>query len=186
MKSAAVRSLLPLLVVVACRDQGIQPPRTVAADSADQTYKTMSTEITRGGVRVSFVEADSAWVYQARQIADLKTMKVTFFDSSGATISTVTSKTGRYNMRDQSLDARGDVVAVSSEGRVLKTPHLTYDRTRNLITSDTTFTSTSRKGNLAGSAFTADPGFRTVTVIRPKGAAKGAGFVIPGQRPQPR
>lgn len=186
MTSRAARLALPLLLLAGCRDQGIQPPRTVAADSADQTYKTMSTEITRGGVRVSFVEADSAWVYQARQIADLKTMKVTFFDSSGATISTVTAKTGRYNMRDQSLDARGDVVAVSSQGRVLKTPHLTYDRAQNVIMSDTTFTSTSPKGDLAGSSFTSDPGFRTVTVIRPKGAAKGAGFVIPGQRTHPR
>ena len=65
---------------------------------------------------------------------------------------------------------------------MLKTEHLVYDRGRNLISSDTAFTSTSPKANLSGVSFEADPGFKHVDIIRPKGRGK-KGFVIPGQEP---
>lgn len=67
-------------------------------------------------------------------------------------------------------------------GRVLKTEHLIYDRNRNLISSDTAFTSTSPKANLSGSWFESDPGFKNVRVTRPKGRSK-QGLVLPGQGP---
>jgi hypothetical protein len=65
---------------------------------------------------------------------------------------------------------------------VLKTEHLIYDRNRNLISSDTVFTSTSPTANLSGTWFESDPGFKNVRVTRPKGRSK-KGFVLPGQGP---
>jgi LPS export ABC transporter protein LptC len=169
-------------LLVGCRDRGVQPRNVVSADSADQVYDSMVFNITRDGVKTSRVEADSAWVYQARQVADLKNIKVTSFDSAGAVISTITAKTGIYGIRESSLDARGNVVATSSGGRVLKTEHLVFDRSRNMITSDTSFTSTSPQANLSGTSFESDPGFQHVHVTRPKGGSK-KGFVLPGQGP---
>ena len=172
-----------LLLAAACgQDHGIQPPRRMSgADSADQVYAGMTTTIVRDGVREALVYADSAWMYQARQLFDLKGMTVTMFDSSGAKISTIVSDRGIYHTREQSLDARGHVVATSSGGKVLKTEHLIYDRDRNRISSDTFFTSTSPQGNVSGAHFEADPGFKNVVVTRMKGLQKGKGILLPGQ-----
>jgi LPS export ABC transporter protein LptC len=173
---------LLLVAVVACKkDVGIQPRRTAGSDSADQVYAGMTTEIVRDGVRQSHVYADSAWAYQARQVVDLTRMTVTMFDSSGAKVSTIVADKGIYHTRQQSLDARGHVVATSTGGKVLKTEHLIYDRDKNQISSDTFFTSTSPQGNISGAHFEADPGFRNVTVNKMKGTQKGRGMALPGQ-----
>jgi len=170
-----------LAIAVGCRDRGVQPRSVVSADSADQVYDSMVFNITRDGVKTSRVEADSAWVYQARQVADLKNIKVTSFDSAGAVISTITAKSGVYGIRESSLDARGTVVATSAGGKVLKTEHLVFDRARNLITSDTAFTSTSPQGNISGTSFEADPAFKYVRVTKFRGTQKGKGILLPGQ-----
>jgi LPS export ABC transporter protein LptC len=176
------RALVLVGMLAACGDRGVAPRQVAAADSADQVYDSMTFDITRDGVKSSRVQAESAWVYQGRQVADLKNMTVTMYDSTGATISTTTADKGVYGMREQNLDARGHVIAHSSGGKVLKTEHLIYDRNRNLISSDTVFTSTSPTANLSGSWFESDPGFKNVRVTRPKGRSK-KGFVLPGQGP---
>ena len=98
------------------------------------------------------------------------------------TISTITADKGVYGMREQSLDARGHVIAHSSGGKVLKTEHLIFDRSKNNISSDTAFTSTSPQGNISGAWFDADPGFKNVVIHRPKSVQKGKGILLPGQR----
>lgn len=174
--------LVAVILIGACRDKGIQPRRTVAADSADQWYGDMTTETSRNGIRTSVVHADSAYMYEQRGVADLFGMTVKMFDSSGNLISTITAVKGLYHLRDQHLDARGHVVATSSGGRVLKTEHLVFDNPRNLITSDTAFTSTSPQANLSGAHFEADPGFKNVSITKLKGGQKGKGVPLPGQR----
>lgn len=175
-------AILLLLVLTACKDHGVLPRRTAEADSADQIYSGMTTEIVRDGVRQSHVYADSAWMYQARQLFDLKRMTVTMFDSSGAKISTIVADKGIYHTREQSLDARGHVVATSSGGKILKTEHLIYDKNKNEVSSDSAFTSTSPQGNVSGTSFISDPGFKHVVVDRMKGLQKGKGILMPGQR----
>lgn len=180
-----MRHALALLVLVAAcsKDHGVQPRRTAGADSADQVLSGMKTTITRDGMRQSDVYADSAWMYQARQLSDLKGLVVTMFDSSGAKISTIIADRGIYHTREQSLDARGHVVATSSGGKVLKTEHLIYDKNKNEISSDSAFKSTSPQGNVSGASFVSDPGFKHVVVDKMKGMQKGKGMLLPGQRP---
>jgi LPS export ABC transporter protein LptC len=169
-------------VAAACVDKGVRPGRTMAADSADQVMAGFATNITKVGLRLSHVIADSAWIYQARQVVDLKHMTMTMYDSSGASTAVITADKGNYNIREQSLDARGNVIATTSRGRVLKTPHLVYSQQRNEITSDSAFTSTGPDANLTGTNFTSDPAFKNVRVLQPKGGQKSKGFPLPGQR----
>jgi LPS export ABC transporter protein LptC len=170
-----------LILLAGCKkDVGIQPRRTAGADSADQVYSGMTTEVVRDGVRQSHVYADSAWAYQTRQLVDLTRMTVTMFDSNGTKVSTIVADKGIYHTRQQSLDARGHVVATSSGGKVLRTEHLIYDRDRNQISSDTAFTSTSPQGNAAGVSFESDPGFKRVRITQPKLLQKGKGILIGG------
>jgi len=179
MKSVLVVALFTL---AACTDRGVQPKRRVLTDSADQVTTSLATTLVRNGVRSSDVIADSAWLYQGRQVYDLKRMTVKMFDTTGAVISTIIADKGIYSMREQSLDARGHVIATSSGGRVLKTEHLIYDKRRNLVTSDTAFTMTSPQLNMSGAHFESDPGFKNVTVTKIKAIQKG-GKAAPVRRP---
>lgn len=174
--------LLALALLAACGDRGIEPPVVAPGDSADQVLQGMAFNITAEGVKVSRVEADSAWVYQARQVNDLKKMRVTFFDrTTGEETSVVTADSGWYSQRDQTLDARGNVIATASNGRVLKSEHLVYDKVQNQIYSDTAYTFTSPDGNGSGASFVSDPDFKQIRAQRPGGRMAGKGMLLPGQ-----
>lgn len=170
-----------VLLLFGCKERGVAPKRTAVVGTADQIFAGMTFNIVKNGIRQSLVIADSAWTYTQRQSSDLKTMKVTMYDSTGALISTITAEKGVYSIRDQMLDARGHVVATSPGGKVLKTEHLVFDSRRNLVTSDSAFTSTSPQGNAAGASFESDPGFKRITIVKPKNILqKGKGIRIGG------
>jgi LPS export ABC transporter protein LptC len=167
--------------LTACSPRGIVPKQAAVADSADQVMGNMLTSITDNDVRVLDLKADTARVYQAREVADLETVTVIFYDKSGNIRSTVTSKTGSYAIRDKSLDLKGDVVAITPAGKVLHTEHLVYDRIANQVRSDVPFHFTSPDGDGSGTSFESDPDFKNIITSQPKGGAKGSGFVLPGQ-----
>ncbi len=178
-----VRRLAWLLLAVTtagCADRGAAPPLVAQPDSADQVMEHMTTSIQKNGVRVDSIEADTAWLYQARQVADLKGVHVTFFDSTGRVVSNITATRGNYDISTHRLEARGNVVAVTPGGKVLKTEHLLYDQSRDQISSDTAFVSSSPTENIAGSAFQADPTFKNIKVLNPRGAQRGKGVVLDG------
>lgn len=174
-------SLVLMGSLCACGQRGIVPKQAAIGDSADQVMSKMQTSIADNDVRVLDLMADTARVYQARQVADLETVQVIFYDKSGNTTSTVTSKTGSYAIRDKSLDLRGNVVAVTPSGKILHTEHLVYDRIANQVRSDVPFTFTAPEGNGSGKSFESDPDFKNIITVRPKGGMKGKGFVLPGQ-----
>jgi LPS export ABC transporter protein LptC len=168
---------LLLVALAACGNSGVAPPKATTEDSLapDQVMIGMKTVIVRNGVRTSLAEADTAFINQTSQMADLIGVRITFYDTTtGRTISVVTSKTGQYDFGKESLDARGNVVAVTSEEKILKTEHLVYDNVANRIHSDTAFTMTGATENIAGSAFESDPGFKSVLVVHPVGQEKQA------------
>lgn len=170
-----------LVLAAGCNQGGIAPKQAAVADSADQVMGAMETNITDNNIRVLNLKADTARVYQLRQVADLEKVTVMFFDKSGALTSTVTSKTGSYAIRDKSLDLRGDVVATTPAGKVLRTEHLVYDRIANQVRSDTAFRFTAPDGDGAGASFESDPDFKNIVTLRLRGGMKGKGFVLPGQ-----
>jgi LPS export ABC transporter protein LptC len=171
-----------LLLLAACSNAGVAPPKASVEDSLspDQTMMAMKTYIIRSGVKRSDVEADTAFVNQQTHLANLVGLRVTFFDSStGRPVSVITSKTGEFNIETNRLDARGNVVATTSENKILKTEHLVYDKVQDRIHSDTSFTVTGSTENMSGTSFEADPGFKSVLVLRPSGREKRA----PAKRP---
>jgi LPS export ABC transporter protein LptC len=151
------------------------------ADSADQRIIRMSTRIFDGGFQRSYVVAETAFVYQARQEMDLRQLRVTFFDEQGKQTSVLTARKGIYTQTNGSLDARGNVVVESTDGKRLRTEHLIYDKGAMLIRSDTSFVYTSPTENLTGDSFKSDLEFKNVTIDRPRGRQKGEGVALPGQ-----
>ena len=168
-------------VLAACEESGAKPTTTVQApDSADQVLAGFSHYVTREGIRRSRVDADTAYLYEASQITDLRNIRVVFFDARGEEGSTLTAKRGTYRWQDGSMDAESTVVVVSPDGRTLRTANLRYDNAKNTISTSTHFTFDKGTEHLEGNSFTSDPDFKNVVTDRPRGVA-GDGLLLPGQ-----
>jgi LPS export ABC transporter protein LptC len=189
--NAGVRTgLVLLLSLTACAEETVRPPVTgAAADSADQVLEGMEHFITNDGVRRTRVIADTAYLYEATQLARLKKVKVTFYSATGEETSTIVGDSGIYQTRDGSMSAWGHVVATTPDNRVLKSEELKYDSRTQKISSSVAFTY-DRPGqtHMIGEAFTSDPDFKNIEAKRPRGGQVGqpgdsssSGFLLPGQ-----
>ena len=175
-------AIFALAALSACTDPGVRPTAVSrSADSADQVLFKMATRITDAGVLRSFVDADTAYVYQRSQTMDLRHFTVRLFDEQGNHRSTLTADKGIYLTVTRRLDAHGHVVVVSTDGRRLETEHLIYDPQQNQISSDTAFVADGPRGHVTGNGFVSDVDFKVVTVKQPKGFERGKGFLLPGQ-----
>ena len=169
MKRRGVAGLVGLVLVATACSESVKPPTTaVAADSADQILFNMVHNITIDGLRRVVLAADTAFFYQRAQSAEMLGVTVDFYTEEGAHSSTVTSREGTYNWRNQSMEARVDVVAVTPEDRRLTTDTLRYDRDRNEISGPSAFLFCGPERQLEGDAFTSDPDFRRVETTRPR------------------
>jgi LPS export ABC transporter protein LptC len=174
-------SVFSALSAAACEDTGVKPTTTVQApDSADQILMGFSHYVTNNGVLRSRVEADTAFFYEATQTNELHHIKVVFFDVKGAESSTLTARRGSYRWQDGSMEASGNVVVVSPDGRKLTTEVLKYDNATNTIYTDRHFTFDRGEEHLEGNSFRSDPDFRNVVTDRPRGVS-GNGMLLPGQ-----
>ena len=176
------RSLIPsFLLLAACEDTGVRPTTTVqASDSADQVLEGFSHYVTHNGILRSRVEADTAFFYDPTQMNELHNLKVVFFDVKGAESSTLTAKRGTYRWQDGSMQASGNVVVVSPDGRRLATEVLKYDNATNTILTNRHFTFDRGEEHLEGNSFRSDPDFKNVVTDRPRGVT-GNGMLLPGQ-----
>jgi LPS export ABC transporter protein LptC len=167
----------------ACQDIK-EPPTARAAplpDSADQMLIGMSTYLTDAGVRRAELRSDTALMYDDNTRTELRNVDATFYTPTGVQDATLTSRAGTYNVRLGTMEARGDVVVTSTEGRRLTTPELRYDPGRNEVSSDSAFKLTMPDGRVvSGIGFISDPDLNSVRILKnPK--ASGARVTIPKQ-----
>ena len=157
-----------VLLAPACRETSTpQPLRSAtAADSADQVMFGVHFFVTDAGLRRAEVKSDSALMFEENTRTELRKVDATFFDTQGAKSATLTSIQGTYNTRLGSMEARGNVIVKSTEGRTLTSPHLRFDPTRNEISSDSAFVMTEKNGRvLKGVGFVSDPDLNSVRVL---------------------
>jgi len=177
----SVLSALSAFSALSCEDTGVRPTTTVqAADSADQVLEGFSHYVTNEGILRSRVEADTAFFYEPTQITELRKVKVVFFDVKGAESSTLTARKGIYRWQDGSMEAQGNVVVISPDGRRLATEVLRYDNSTNLIQTDKRFTFDRGEEHLEGNSFRSDPDFTNIVTDRPRGVTAD-GMLLPGQ-----
>jgi LPS export ABC transporter protein LptC len=185
----AILIALLCAAAAACKDKNtptMATKKSALGDSADQVMFGLKHALTTSGVRRGELQADTAFFYDEMNRMELRKVHTLFFDASGVKTATMTALRGTYDVRTQKLDGRGDVVIVAEDGRKLTSPHLTYDRTINQVTSDTTFTFTSPGRNISGVGFRSDPQLRNVQVL----SQTRGGTVVPAgglsrTRPQP-
>jgi LPS export ABC transporter protein LptC len=175
-----------LAVALACRGEGTAPPRTSGSsmlDTAEQKMFGVRTILTDQGVRNAELEADSAFFFDENTRIELLGVKLTFHTRTGERNSVLTSREGTYNTRQSQMEARGNVVVVSDDGRRLTSELLKYDQMRNEISSDSAFVLTEPGRRVEGIGFTSDPNMNNVRVHR---LIEGQGAVSTGDLGPPR
>lgn len=178
----AAAALAAAVAFAACNHNELRSTTTVAAaDTADQVLVHLQHYITKAGVRQSLVEADTAYYYEATRRFELKGVKVTFYSATGAQSSVLTSREGTYYMQDQDMEARGNVVVVSTDGRTLRSEKLRYDQATNKLSTDIAFTFSGPTASGSGNGFVSDPDFRDVIIQQGRGIQRNGAFVPPGQ-----
>ena len=178
-------SLTLLLAVVVCAalaagcGEERSPATITAADTADQILINMTHLVTIDGVQRAKVVADTAYFYSPTQTAELRKVHITFFDPQGAVTTNLTSREGTYRWQSGDMEGRGNVRAVTTDGRTLKTEVLRYSQARNEVSSDRDFVFDGPNRHIEGKGFTSDPEFRNVTARKPTGL--GGEFTLPNR-----
>ncbi len=159
-----------VLLTFGCGDPE-QPPNTISvADSADQTMFGVEATVTHDGVMQAMIEADTAYQYESLQLTEFKGLTVHFYDAVGTRTSTLTSVEGTFHWGTEDMEARGNVIAVTPDGRRLATEILVYDKVRNEISGSQPFVyEAPPERHLEGDAFTSDTDFQNVRATRPRG-----------------
>lgn len=163
-------SAVVLAVAAACSGMEQPPTARTGADSADQVGYGVTHYLMADGIRRMRLVADSVYAYVGPQRHELFGITVTFFDPSGVETSTLTAEEGTYDWRTGNMEARGNVVTISPDGRRLETSILQYDRARDLIVGPAAFRWTTPEQDIEGEGFTTDPELRNVQTNRARGA----------------
>lgn len=170
------------LLVIAC--DKATPPKTGAAARgidplADQVVFGSRTLVTDGGLRRAEVLSDTSLFYDDNTRMDMRVVRMVFFSSSGAKDAVMTSRTARYLTRDNVLEARGNVVINTIDGRRLVTEQAKYDSRVNQISSDSAFVLTEEGREASGIGFVSDPDMNNLRIIKAS-RAKAKNVKVPG------
>ena len=153
------------------------------ADTADQLMFGISTLLTDRGVLNAELESDTAFFFDENTRIELRVVKLTFYTRTGERNSVLTGREGTYNTRQSRMEARGNVVVVTEDGRRLTTEQLRYDQIRNEISSDSAFVLTEPGRRIQGVGFTSDPNMNNIRVNR---LIEGQGAISTGELGQSR
>jgi LPS export ABC transporter protein LptC len=151
------------------------------ADSADQIMFKMTTILTDRGVQRAELLADTGFFFDENTRAELRGVKTTFFDKDGNRNGVLTSKRGTYNTRANFMEARQNVVIVTTDGRRLTSPMVRFEQYRNMIVSDSPFVLVEGERRLEGVGFESDPQMLSVKV-RQLSRGTGASIILPSAK----
>jgi LPS export ABC transporter protein LptC len=154
-------------VAAACGDtQG--PPvihRNLIPDSAQQILFGAELTLTDEGVRRAVVVSDTLLTYADNTREELRKVTARFYSTAGEQEAILTSLQGAHNSRLGTMEARGNVVVISKEGKQLNSPHLKYDPNRNEISSDSAFTLTEGERVTKGVGFVSNPDMTNMRIL---------------------
>jgi len=163
-------------LLLACDREPPPPLATAMPDTADQVLYGVTMYLTIDGVMRIRLESDTVYNFQASQSAELLGVKVDFYTPEGVVSSTVTSVEGTFEYRTENMEARGDVVAVTPDGKRLTTDTLRYNRAVGAISGPGPFVYDGLgREHLEGVGFTADPEFTRVQAGAPQRGRPGVG-----------
>jgi LPS export ABC transporter protein LptC len=166
-----------------CRS-GKQPPVAPAnplADSADQVMFGVRTFITDQGLLRAQLRADTGYFFDGNSRIEVRNEHTVFFTNTGQQSAVLTSVEGTYSTTRSVMEARKNVVVVSTDGKRLETSQLSYNQVTNLVSSDSAFVLTEPDRRVEGIGFVSDPNLSNLRILKLK---QGAGPIpLSGEKP---
>ena len=159
---------IAIVGIAACHEAPQTPVTTKAgiADTADQVFFGAKFLLTTAGIQRGDLTADTAYILEDQTCFDLRKTNVVFTTETGAPQGTMTGDRGIYSTRTQILDGRGNVIVKLVDGRTLTSPHVIYNQTTHLISSDTNYTISDARGSQTGIGFTSDQTFKKFNCLK--------------------
>lgn len=162
---------LATATAIACADRGGSTPIAAGEgsllDSADQVAFGSRTLITDAGLLRAEIFADTTLFLDQNARISMRVVNGDFFNAMGAKDAAMIADLANYDSRTENLEAWGNVVITSVDGRVLKSPMVKFDSKMNQISSDSAFVLTEADGReMKGVGFRADPNLDVITVLR--------------------
>ncbi len=176
MRAASLLTVLLAAALVGCDEPAPPPVAQVAtaADTASQFMLGVTFRIHDGGLLRADVVADTAYFFDDNTRLDLRVVEAVFYTTTGSRDGVMTSDLALYDLNSQSMEAFGDVLVVTVDGRRLTTAQLKFDRAANELSSDSSFLATGPDGDMGGIGFTSDPGMNRLRVKRAPQGRTGA------------
>lgn len=177
-----VALLALFLLATGCKSNSKSPPvsANALADSANQVMYGARFNLTDQGIMHAQLVADTAYFFDDNTRIELIRVNATFFTSAGVKDAVLTSRRGAYHTATGLMEARGDVVVNSEDGRRLQSQELRYDQARNEMSSDSAFVLTSPGRRLEGIGFRSDPNLQNVHILKTLAGSAGT-ITIPNQ-----
>ena len=153
---------------LACSDTQAPPVTNemLLPDSAEQMLFGIEVILTDAGVRRAVVTSDTLLMYDQNTREELRRVTARFFTPAGEQQAVLTSAEASHSTRLGSMEARGNVVVVSSEGKRLESPQLKFDPSRNEISSDSAFTLTEPGDRVTkGIGFVSNPDMTNMRIL---------------------
>jgi LPS export ABC transporter protein LptC len=126
------------------------------------------------GVRRAEVEGDTAYFFNDNTRLILRPMRARFFSTDGRLDGIAQAREGVYDTRMAKLEARGDVLVTTVDGKQLRTSLATYDQRINQISGDSAFTMSEPGRDMSGVGFTSDADLTTFRVTKLISAKAGS------------
>ena len=152
----------------ACTERALPPKiaKSALADSAEQILYGVRNLMTDRGLMRAELHSDTAFVFDESTRTELRTVNLTFHGPTGTKDATLSSRAGTLWSRLNVMEARGNVVVITADGRRLASEHLKYDTTQDQVSSDSAFTLTEPGRRLEGIGFTSDPNMNNMRCLK--------------------
>ena len=165
-----VKSISAVLLLTACVEA---PPRMVIdpdleAMEADYIIFGLTDNVTRGGVRLFVLEADTALIFEDSTIVLLRgnVTLTSHNEELGTERAVVTSDRGRLDKSTNEMLAEGNsVLLIRADGRRIESYQLVYRAEDNHMRSDSAVVMYDGDDVVEGTAFNSDLNFEQVVIL---------------------
>jgi len=150
------------LAVAGCGRQTEVGPPTATGALPDQEVSDFVLTETDGGALQWKLYARYAATYNARNVVQVRGLRVDFFDEKGDRSSELTAREGELQLQTHDMTARGNVVLQTQEGTRMSTEELHFlNREQKIVSPVTQQVRVERHGDvLTGFGFESDPDLR--------------------------
>jgi len=128
----------------------------------DQVLEGSSITFTSQGKKTAVVYADRISKYLKEEREVLQGVRVRFYDKEGEVSSTLTSQEG--TVQGERMEAKGEVLVVTTEGVRLETPLLRWDSRANRVYTDSLVKISQGGDVVTGLGMEADPELKQIRI----------------------